>query len=298
MNTRILVVAVVSVWAASSVAYADLTKDQCVDAHSRGQDAKEQGHLSLARKLFLQCAQSSCPSIVQGDCARFADELNRLQPSVTLAARDGNGADLPDTTVYIDDVLVATRLDDGRPHDIDPGKHTFKFSNGGHDEVVTVVIGTGEQGRAVTATFGPATPPKAVAGADSSLRAAATPPEPHMVHPLAPKVVMYGGAALGVLGFAFASFELTRIPSQCSLGDHVCNATPGDQVYNDAHHAVELSNVGWIVGGVGAAAFVGGLVWYIKTGHMEGQEGATEHVSVAPWFSGAGGGLEISGPLR
>ncbi|HEX4456100.1 MAG TPA: hypothetical protein VH143_34805 [Kofleriaceae bacterium] len=293
--TRILVVAVL---AASSVAYADLTKEQCVDAHSRGQDAKEQGHLSLARKLFLQCAQSSCPSIVQGDCARFADELNRLQPSVTLAARDGNGADLPDTTVYIDDVLVATRLDDGRPHDIDPGKHVFKFSNGGHDEVVTVVIGTGEQGRAVTATFGAATP-KPVAGAadNGAVRAAVEPPAPHMVHPLAPKIVMYGGAALGVVGFAFASFELTRIPSQCSLGDHVCNATPGDPVYNSAHNAVELSNIGWIVGGVGAAAFVGGLVWYIKTGHMEGPA-ESEHVSVAPWFSGTGGGLAISGPLR
>jgi hypothetical protein len=292
--TRMLVIAVL---AASAVAHADLTKEQCVDAHSRGQDAKEQGHLSLARKLFLQCAQSSCPSIVQGDCARFADELNRLQPSVTLAARDANGADLPDTTVYIDDVLVATRLDDGRPHDIDPGKHTFKFSNGGHDEVVTVVIGTGEQGRAVTATFGAATP-KPIVGAQPVPASTAPPPAPRVVHPLPPKIVMYGGAAVGVLGFAFASFELTRIPSQCSLGDHVCNATPGDPVYNDAHHAVELSNVGWIVGGVGAAAFVGGLIWYVKTGHMEGQEAATEHVSVTPWFGGTGGGLAISGPLR
>ena len=70
----------------------------------------------------------------------------------SFAARDATGADLPDTTVYIDDVLVVTRLDDGKPHDVDPGKHTVKFSNGGHDSV-TVVIGAGEQGRTVAATF-------------------------------------------------------------------------------------------------------------------------------------------------
>ena len=54
--------------------------------------------------------------------------------SVSLAARDASGNDLPDTTVYIDDMLVATRLDDGKPHDVDPGKHVIRFNNGGHDE--------------------------------------------------------------------------------------------------------------------------------------------------------------------
>ena len=38
----------------SPLASADpISKDQCVDAHSRGQDARDAGKLSLARKLFL-----------------------------------------------------------------------------------------------------------------------------------------------------------------------------------------------------------------------------------------------------
>ena len=140
----------------------DLSKEECLDAHSNGQDAKEQGKISLARKLFLTCAQSSCPSLVQGDCARFADDLSRMQPTISFAARDSAGADLPDTTVYIDDVLVVTRLDDGKPHDVDPGKHVMKFTNGGHDQVVTVVIGAGEKGRTVVGTFeAPASRPRA-----------------------------------------------------------------------------------------------------------------------------------------
>jgi hypothetical protein len=73
----------VVVLASASIASAgDLTKEECLD----GQDAKEAGKLSLARKLFLSCAQSSCPSLVQGDCARFADDLGRLQPTVKSRA--------------------------------------------------------------------------------------------------------------------------------------------------------------------------------------------------------------------
>src|SRR5664279_162893 len=95
----------------------------CIRDSSKGQDARDAGKLSLARKLFMTCAQSACPNLVQGDCARFADELNGQQPTISFVARDKAGADLPDTTVYVDDALVVTRLDDGRPHDADPGKH-------------------------------------------------------------------------------------------------------------------------------------------------------------------------------
>ena len=133
--TRQLLIAFAIV-ASSSLAYADtLSKEACVDAHSRGQDARDQGKITLARKLFLTCAQSGCPAAVQGDCARFADDLSNLQPTVNFVARDGNGNDLPNTSVYVDGMLVATSID-GRPVDIDPGNHTVKFSNAGKDEVV------------------------------------------------------------------------------------------------------------------------------------------------------------------
>src|SRR5438270_9544454 len=86
------------------------SKEACIDAHSKGQDARDAGKLSLARKLFLTCAQSTCPELIQGDCAKFTDDLEREQPTVSFVARDGQNADLPDTAVYVDGVLVATRL--------------------------------------------------------------------------------------------------------------------------------------------------------------------------------------------
>lgn len=286
--TRLLVVAVV---ATSSIARAELSKGECLDAHSRGQDAKEQGKLSLARKLFLQCAQPACPALVQGDCAKFADDLDRLLPSLTLGARDGNGADLPDTTVYLDDVLVATRLDDGRPHDVDPGKHVIKFVNGGRERTVTIIVDSGEQGRAVVATFG--APNSGPTSSAARPAAPLAPPAPAVAHPTGAKVLVYGGGALAVLGAAFGAFELTRIPSACSLGSHECGAAPGDAVFDSARSAVALANIGWITAGVGLAAVVGGAIWYVESG----KRAPREHLAVAPWFGPGMGGMAIGGPL-
>src|SRR5262249_25891756 len=160
---------------------------------SRGQDAKDQGKLTLARKLFLTCAQSSCPQLVSSDCARFADDLGRLQPTVIFAARDGSGADLPDTTVYIDDALVATRRDDGRPHDIDPGKHVVKFSNGDRTQTMTVIIGAGEQGRTIVASFG-SSPHVQSSTPTSTAKTEAKHDASKAAHPGGARVLLWGGA--------------------------------------------------------------------------------------------------------
>ena len=286
--TRKVLIAVVL---ASGVAYAgELTKEECVDAHSRGQDAKDQGKLSLARKLFLTCAQSACPSVVQSDCARFADDLTRQQPSLTFAARDGGGADLPDTTVYVDDALVVTRLD-GKPHDVDPGTHTVKFSNNGKDQIVTIVVGAGEKARAVTATFGsPVSTESRTGPKEVEVR---KPAGPRVVHPFGAKIAIIGGAALAAGGVALGFYGISKVPSNCDTGTHQCAAPPGDKAFSDASSAMRLSNIGWAVGGIGVAALAGGIVWFV-TGKTTEQP---EQTALVPWFNANGGGLAFGGNL-
>jgi hypothetical protein len=271
-----------------SLALADsLSKEACIDAHSRGQDAKELGKLSLARKLFQTCSQPSCPAAVQGDCARFADDLSRMQSSLSFSARDGSGSDLPDTSVYVDDVLIVTRLDDGKPHDVDPGKHVVKFQHDTKEQIVTIVVGTGEKGRTVAATFGSPAP------AGARLDAPLVRKTPKASHPLGAKVVIglgavmvAGGATLGILG-------MTKIPSNCSLSSHECAAPPGDSSFDDASSAVNLANVGFIVGGVGLAAVIGGAVWYWKGATKPNEE----KMLAAPWIGPNGGGIAVMGRL-
>lgn len=275
--------------------FAGPSKEDCVDAYGKGQDAKEAGKISLARKLFLTCAQPSCPNLVQGDCARFADELSRMQPTISLVARDSSGADLPDTTVYIDDVLIVTRLDDGKPHEIDPGKHVVKFSNGGRDRVITVVIGVGEQGRTVAAQFDSpvsATPAHPMLTLQQDPGATRRPRGPKTTHPGGSKVLIYGGAALAIGGAGLGIFELTRVPSNCSVSTHQCAAPPGDPSIASARSAMENANIGWMVGAVGIAAVAGGITWYVTGGKTE-----KEHLAVAPWASPTGGGFAIGGSL-
>ena len=274
-------------------AAADMTKEQCLDAHSRGQDAREQNKLSLARKLFLSCAQPACPQIVQGDCARFADELDQLQPSVTLVARDGAGNDLPDTTVYVDGVLVVTHLD-GAMHDIDPGSHVLRFQHDGHEQTMTIVIGGGEKGRPVVATFGAAErareprhdePRDGLAMTERS--------EDRTTHASGSKLVMWSGVALIAGGAALGLVGMLELPSTCSLSTHQCAAPPGDPAFGKASSAAQLTDAGWAVGAVGIAALGGGLLWYISSAHHVSHE----HVAVQPWLAPAGGGLVVSGAL-
>jgi len=287
------VLAIALISTSLSVAAAEVSKEECVDAHGRGQDARDQNKLSLARKLFLSCAQSACPALIQGDCARFADDLGRQQPTLTFAARDSSGADLPDTAVYVDDMLIVTRLDDGKPHDADPGKHTVKFQNAGREKLVTIVLNNGEKGRSVIATFdapGGAPPPAtAVGGAAPPLPRA----EPRTTHPTGAKVLIIGGAVALAAGAALGVYGLVSIPSECSLGDHTCTATPGSAPYDDASSSVRNANIGFIVGGVGLAAVIGGLVWYAKGGATERDPA----LAAMPWLSSDGGGFAVSGRL-
>ncbi|HTL37312.1 MAG TPA: hypothetical protein VL326_29465 [Kofleriaceae bacterium] len=278
----------------ASNAYAQLSKEACVDAHSRGQDAREQGKISLARKLFLTCAQNGCPAAVQGDCARFADDLTTLQPTIVFVARDGDGNDLPETTVYVDGALIVTTLD-GKPHDIDPGNHVVKFSNGGKDQVVTVVIGSGEKGRTVNAKFGDPTPAKpAMTGAPmTTTTAPAKPAAPKTTHPKAAMPIAIGGAVLTAAGAGVYIWGRSQVPDQCDYGTRQCAAPPGDPVFKDASNAASKANMGLVVGGVGAAALVGGVVWYFAGSKTE-KESATQQ-AIAPYVNSNGAGIAVLG---
>ena len=202
-------------WAAS--------KDECLDAHSRGQDLREAGRLTSARQTFLACAQSSCPALIQADCARFSEELDRLVPTVSFGARDPGGVDLPDTTVYVDDQLMTMRLDDGKSYDLDPGKHAVRFVHEGRETAITIVLNQGEKGRSVVATF--ADPAAEAARSTPSLTPAAAQaaggPWGRSSSRASAPLRWSTGAVLVVVG-------LKEVPSDCSVGSGQCIAPPGD----------------------------------------------------------------------
>ena len=284
-NHRIQVLVSLAIVSAAPIAAADVTKEECLDAHSKGQDAREQGKLSLARKLFMTCAQPACPALVQADCSRFADDLAWNQPSVSFAARDAAGNDLPDTAVYVDDILVTTRLDDGRPHDVDPGTHRVRFTNGGREQTVVIVVNAGEKARPIVASFGGGKPAAGPAPAPARK-------EPVVRHPTGSRVLIIGGTVGVASGLVLGIIGLARMPSGCSLSSHQCSAAPGDPAFNDASSAARMIDYGWALGGAGVAALAGGFAWYVRSA-----ETVKETTVVSPWFGHGSAGLAITGAL-
>lgn len=257
-------------------------REECVEAHSRAQDLRERGQLSRARQLFVSCAQSSCPSLVQQDCARFGEELAQLVPTVTFSARDANAADLPLTTVYVDDALVATRLDDGRSYEIDPGKHVVRYVHDGRETTLKVVLNQGERGRLLVATFvDRAAPPRRDLHEPLAEPAPAPAPEPR--RPIFPLVVAGFGAAAAITGGVLFGIGASSVPDGCTVSTRECAAAPNDPSLGRAESSVRLANAGLALGIGGLVTIATGLVWYFvqPTSAADSRRGRI----AAPWLT-------------
>ena len=264
-------------------------KDECVDAHGRGQDARGKGQLTRARQLFLACAQSSCPNLIQGDCARFGEDIERLLPTVSFVARDSRSVDLPNTSVYVDDVLLTSRLDDGRIFEADPGKHVIRFVHEGKETTLKVVLNQGEKGRVLSATFANANTPTPPTTATTTTATTPAPPAPsRSAFPLV--VAGFGGAAL-VTGGVLLALGLNKVPASCSVANKDCAAPPGDAAFNDAHNGMSMANVGAGVAIGGAVVMLTGLVLYLTS---RPTAPTTTGQLVQPWVARGASGLAVT----
>ncbi len=186
-------------------------------------------------------------------------------PTVSFSARDASAADLPSTTVYVDDVLVASRLDDGRAYELDPGKHLVRYVHDGKETTLKVVLNQGEHGRLLVATFADRSPAAGAAsrrdGAPPEAAEAAASTEPR--RPLFPLIVAGVGAAAAVTGGVLFAVGTSSVPAACSVATKECATTPNDPAIGRAESGVRLANTGIAVGISGAVVLVGGLVWYL-----------------------------------
>jgi hypothetical protein len=291
-HTRLatLLVVLAGVGHAGEAQAAPPTKEECVEAHSRGQDARDKGQLSDSKRLFLLCAQSSCPALIQSDCAKFGDELGRTVPSVSFVARDSKGTDLLDTQVYVDGVLAQSRLDEGKSHDLDPGKHTIRFVHAGKDITQSVVVSSGEKGRTIVAVFGDnGAAPNSPGPSGSAITVEPSKPSRSAVPLL---VAGLGGAAM-VVGTVLLVSGLGAVPANCSRSSHECAAPPGDPAFDDAKSAVGRANLGLGIGVGGAVVAVTGLIWYFAGSPSE-PERAPSTAGLTPWTDGRGAGASWS----
>jgi len=130
-----------------------VAKRECLTQHEQSQVLKQASKLKAARESLLTCSRDVCPSFIRADCVEWLGQLDRSIPSVVPTAKV-NKRDEFNVRVSVDGQLAATRLD-GKPIELDPGVHTFKFELSPWPTVEQqILVAEGEKNRNVVVQFG------------------------------------------------------------------------------------------------------------------------------------------------
>lgn len=257
---------------------------QCADAFERAQRERAAGRYLPAREAARACSSVECPQAFIRECVNLYEKLRVDIPSVVFAAQDRNGKELVDVAVDIDGVRTVENLD-GRPVELEPGKHTFSFHPANLPPVEKVqVLRVGEQHRLISVVIDTGAPPSAQA----SGAAPGGPPilnltpdaEAQPSVPVASYVL--GGVGLLALG-SFTFFRLAGmsdyddLKGSCSPG---CDPDEGDSVRTKLY-------ISYASLGVGVAALAGAATIYLvntkptQTGGLRLRVGATAERATA-----------------
>jgi hypothetical protein len=241
----------------SPPARADETRE-CVDAHYKAQELRNARKLIEARSRFVRCSATSCPRLVQKECADLLAEVQRSLPSVVFAAKDEAGIDLLDVAVSVDGQPMSERID-GSAVAIDPGPHTVGFRRPGGQPVEQVIlVNEGEKDRIVRAVisgaspvFGPA--PATVVSRPSAPAEAPSAPRETSSRSWAPVLISGGVSALAIASFAYFGLNgqasKDELSATCRSGG-ACSSNDVDR----ARTQLIIADVSLVVGLVSAGA--------------------------------------------
>jgi hypothetical protein len=193
--------------------------------------------------------------------------MHALTPSVVVRLTDAQGRDVADARVLVDGLVVATTLN-GRPIEVDPGVHTFRFEPvGAPASERRVVIVEGEKDRILAEAFAPLLPaPVPPTPTDSSK------PPPGERHVPAAVYVLGGVGAVALGGFIYIAASSQSEYSGCARQG--CSSSVASSL--DTRRVLAWSSLGVAVAAVGA----GVSVFVLSLPHT------TTRVGVAPVSQG------------
>ncbi len=287
MNRRVnsFVMALLTTMALANVAQADL----CEDASIRGQKAAKQAKLLEARAALKECLQSSCPPSTRDDCSGFLADVNTRMPTVVLVATIG-GAPAVAVSVTVDGTPVATKLD-GIAIEMNPGLHTFEFKAAdGRVEKTEQGIIESKKAQEVRVSFPApksAEPPPAATTEPAPAPIAPPPAEGTSPVRYVGLAVAGVGAVVGiagvVVGFGGAS-KYNDANDKCgSLPIGAAECQPSGPLGQEKADGLSQKTLGIVLGGLGAAALVTGVVLVIAapSSKSTAQSGIT-HFALSP----------------
>ncbi|HEY3495691.1 MAG TPA: hypothetical protein VGK73_13430 [Polyangiaceae bacterium] len=244
----------------SAPAFADDQMQQCGQAFETAQQERLKGNYRAAREGARACSDVGCPAAIINECVKLFEAVQSEIPTVIFSARDRDGKELVDVQVAVDGVRAADRLE-GRPLELDPGPHVFRFESPPLPTVeITQTIRVGDQRRIIEAVMGeerPAAQPGAV-GAGSE-----APQKKEQKTPAATYVL----AGLGVV--ALGGFAFLRLSGASEYSDLEKECSPRCDP-NDADSARLKYQMSYAALGLGIAALGGAaIIYFANSGSSE-----------------------------
>jgi hypothetical protein len=248
----------------SPAAYAG--KAECASAYVDAQRLMKGGSLKKARERLRICAADDCLPAVKKDCVTWLDEVNTNMASVVVVARGRDRNETMNVRVFVDDELVAEKLD-ARGIDVEPGTHKFRFELEGNPPLhQEVLLRQGQKNKVVEVSWYEdrgSSPTGGAAGATSGSSAGggsthdSTTARPPQALPILP--IVLGGVGLVAAGTGVA-FWLMSEGKKSDLEEARCApACSSDDV-----DAIKTNRVvGDILVGVGVVAIAVGVVLYV-----------------------------------
>jgi hypothetical protein len=262
------IVAVLSLTAKGRVAHAaNPTTKECLAAS----DASMQTSTPRAeRAQLVVCASRACPTDIRQECAARLGEVTAKIPTILFTVLDASGQDLKAVKITMDSELLTARLD-GKALAVDPGEHMFTFDAAGQPKVTkTFTLREGEKDRPevvrLVAAEMPAPPPPVAAQVSRpALPSTPAPPSPPKATLGPQKIVALVAGGVGLVGLVVGgSFGVAAISkksaAQSACPGVVCTTEQGVDAWRSAHGAGNVSNVGFILGGVGVAGAL--ALWF------------------------------------
>jgi hypothetical protein len=243
-----VVAATAALLASETVARAD-EREQCATAADQAQQLRDEGNYRRAREQLLVCARDVCPTPIKRDCLEWLSQLENVAPTIVLAAKEGT-RDLSDVKVSVDGAVVTDKLD-GKPLQMDLGRHTFKFEYAGQTKEEDVIIGAGQKNRSVSVTF------------TAKSAAPVVPPPPKQTEGSIVPALVVGGVGVVALGIGTffwlgGSSDISTMESGCGKGHE---QGKGNCLQSDVDKAKAKLLVGDISVGVGLVAL--GVATYL-----------------------------------
>ncbi len=278
----------------STPAGADMTKDQCIDTNTNGQNLRREGKLALARQQFRACTSASCPGVLREDCTRRLDEVEDAQPSVVFDAKDPSGRDLSSVKVSVDGQPLVERLD-GTALLVDPGEHVFTFAVAGSPPVThAFVIKVGEKQRRERITIAGPPSPKAPPTLETGRGPA--PVDADGSHTRKIVGLAIGGVGLAgiAVGSVFGVMTFSAKSQQdidCASPEHCLHYNPALTDHDNAMTYGIIATASMIAGGAFLAA---GAVLVLTAGHPS-EHARSARLAVTPSLGPAGPALFLEG---